>query len=356
MRVNYLLLTLFTLSILFGCSNDEIDNTVSEDLYKQKDVFLVDEDQVNTKIQNQYRLLENTDTNSSTELYTFASGFVPDDDHKEYIKISNDDNYLFLKSDGYISGKIIFDNATDSTVKTTAIFLQGNDNVNFRLKGSEKWNPAIDIDVSSKTSVELEVEIKWDVNKEKELTFFPLNHSNPEVRYNGGNLGLYRFAVVNDIDEISAKDIKKQSINIDKDFDYEENSVLPIPTWIDSKSKTLDIIKKNNSLYTEEKITAVNLEAIPYETELDIILVDQYGNASSIGESVNIIPNHQTTVNFTDQITEKFYKSNDARKFLIFFNNRGKEIIADAIALKNQEKPFLSSYQGIIEVHPANKK
>lgn len=347
MKYKLIIIVSFLLFII-GCSN------INSNLYTKKDILNLSNKEIKVN-NNVHKLLDNSsEISESSEPYTLASGFIPDEIWKENLKLNGGkEQFMYLKSktNDNITGTVVYDNATDKVINITTIFLQGNKNAMIKLKGSTDWKPAIYLSVPADSTVEFEIEINWNSNGSEELTFFPLNHSNEENRYNGGNLGVFRFFVMNKKEVLTKEMLKNQSFNLPSNFNMEKETVFPSPSWMGSTSFNPNYISQNNKRYTKEKIKGIRLDPIPYNTTVDIIWIDEFGNTNLLADNIEIKKRQSTEINIEKEILEDIYKTNN-RQFLLVLNNRGQNILADIKAVDQNNKPFPTTYQGIIEIYP----
>lgn len=347
MKYKLIIIVSFIIFII-GCSN------INENLYTKKDTLNLSNEEIKVN-SNVHKLLDNSSKISESSVpYTLASGFIPDEIWKEKLQLKGGKEqfiYLKKKTNDNITGTVIYDNSTDKAINITTIFLQGNTNAKIKLKGSPEWKPAIFLSVPADSTVEFEIEINWDSHGLEELTFFPLNHSNEENRYNGGNLGLFRFFVMNKKELLTSKMLKNQSFDLPSNFNMDNESIFPSPSWMGSTSFNPKYITHNNKSYTKEKIKGLRLDPIPYKTKVDIIWIDEFGNTNLLADNIQINKGQSTEINIEKGILEDIYK-NDRRQFLLVLNNRGQNILADIKAVDQNNKPFPTTYQGIIEIYP----
>ncbi|OAJ74401.1 hypothetical protein AYJ08_08865 [Brevibacillus sp. SKDU10] len=175
-------------------------------------------------------------------------------------------------------------------------------------------------------------------------------------RYNGGNLGLVRFFVSNGMDtQITKEIIAKQELFLPENYDTQNISLLPTLSWMGDKFAEPKYMNRNNKLYTTKKVKGLQVKPLPYDTKLDIIWADEFGNTSLLAKDVPVTKNQATSINIEDQILSDIYK-NEQRQFLFVFANRNEEILADALALDQLKKPYMTTFQGIIEIYPIIEK
>lgn len=347
--MKYKLLLFFLLSLLLlGCSDNKNTN------YTQRDILSLTKNEITVK-KEEHKILENASSISNSSIpFTLASGFIPHESITEYIDLGDGDQFMYIynKDKTNISGKLLFDNATDKSINISPVFLQGNRNAMVKLKDASDWSPALQLNIPEDSTVEVEIEIQWDSNGAEELTFFPLNNSSQEERYNGGNLGVFRFSVINNDNTLTREMLDNHYFKLPKNFDAENNTIHPSPSWIGSKSSAINYVSQNNRLFTEDKIKGIQLDSTPYEDTIDIIKMDEYGNVDLILNNIKTKKGIPTKVYFEKQTLKEISINKDKRQFLLILNNRGKNILADIKAVAEGRKPFMTTYQGIIEIYP----
>lgn len=340
MRLN----VVFVLIIIFliGCSsldtNFEINN-------ENNDVIVV----------NDFPYLDSNKENVASDVdFQVIKGFLPDEEQIEKINLQGENfEYIELDGENILSGTIIFENITDENLKIKTLFLQGDEMAEIKPSSSKEWMPYISYDLASKSSVRINIDIKWDKNGASELTFFPLNEENDLDRYNGGNLSTYRFYVHNSdrninsvVDEYM---INEQSFELE---DKEIENIFPMLSWVNKEGESIEftVDDQENKLMTTERLYGVKLEKIPYNTKIDLIAMDEFGNTYNLVDDMKIKKNEDIFINIDKKKMDEMYSSNN-RFFIMIFNNRDEEIIADVKALDNRDKPFLTSYQGVLEFY-----
>lgn len=333
--------------ILTACSNDGYLHVK----YKQDDILVIQGEKFS---KSEHTLLHNSPVESAS--FTSATGFVPDERWKSQIKVQ-DEKYTFLDihSSNVITGTFILDNNSIKDIRYRLLAYQGNINIPINIDGYDK-KIGIEVTVKSNTTVKLPVSIPFSATGDKELTIFPITISNQLERYNGGNLGLVRFFVSNGMDtQITKEIIAKQEFSLPENYDTQNISLLPTLSWMGDKFAEPKYMNRNNKLYTTKKVKGLQVKPLPYDTKLDIIWADEFGNTSLLAKDVPVTKNQATSINIEDQILSDIYK-NEQRQFLFVFANRNEEILADALALDQLKKPYMTTFQGIIEIYPIIEK
>ncbi|MDT0150337.1 MULTISPECIES: hypothetical protein [Priestia] len=343
---------LLVLLIISGCSNPS-----SANLYDENDVIQLNANNKSTVVSQKMNLLKKSDKVATSNIpFTQVKAFIPNDEYKQYENVQGE-KFLFLKipkNKSFISGKIKYENNTKEKMKIQTLFLQGNNVAKIKPSNSSNWKSAITYNVPRKSSVTIDVDIKWDVSGMQELTFFPIDQTSNINRYDGGSLSNYRFFVQSKDISMDKQLLKDQSFNMNQTELSNEQNFFPIPSWVDNEKKELKLVTKDNKIFTKGRIEGLKLDKIPYNTKVNMLLVDEYGNTSLLAKSIDINKNKSTFINIDSNKSKKIYGSKN-RKFVIIFNNRGEEMLADLKTLDMHRKPFSTSYQGVIEVYQ-NKK
>lgn len=104
---------------------------------------------------------------------------------------------------------------------------------------------------------------------------------------------------------------------------------------------------EQEKIFTKNPISKLKLDAIPYDTEIDILLIDELGNVSLMFEKVKIKKNQSTLIPLDSEVLNEL----NIKKYFIILNNRGKDMIFDMKALDLKLKPFTTTYQSVIEFY-----
>ncbi|MEK4874937.1 hypothetical protein N1I87_09680 [Bacillus sp. FSL W8-0102] len=108
-------------------------------------------------------------------------------------------------------------------MKIKSFFIQGNKIAKVKTSKSKEWKSSVLYDVEPKSSVEISIDIQWDKEGEKEITFFPLDYTSPNDRYNGGNLSTVRYFVLDDDININKDMLAKQSFQLETEINEVQN-------------------------------------------------------------------------------------------------------------------------------------
>ncbi|MDI3312328.1 MAG: hypothetical protein QJR05_13000 [Thermoanaerobacterium sp.] len=330
----YLTILIFTLFIISSCSNNSTKG--SSDI----------------QISNEFKLLDaSEDVLDDSEKYSQVKAFIPNENNIEYLNIKGD-KYSYIKiknTESVIKGKIILENNTDSNMKIKSFFIQGNKIAKVKTSKSKEWKSSVLYDVEPKSSVEISIDIQWDKEGEKEITFFPLDYTSPNDRYNGGNLSTVRYFVLDDDININKDMLAKQSFQLETEINEVQN-FFPIPSWIGNDNNEVEFIVKEEKLYTKTPISGLKLEPVPYDTDIDVLLIDEQGNMSTLFQNLKISKNKPTLIHLDPETLQKVNESNK-KYYFILVNNRGLDILLDMKAVDLGLKPFPTTYQSIIEFY-----
>jgi hypothetical protein len=308
------------------------------------------------RISNEFSLLKSSgNTVESSVAFTQVKAFIPDSNYMDYKNIKNEKfKYIKLpKNKSVISGKVILENNTDGNMNIQGFFIQGNKIAKVKKKNSKKWERFITYHVNPRSSIEISVDIKWDREGINELIFFPLDHTAPADRYNGGNLSLIRYFVSDDEMNIEEDMLTKQSFHFDSSL-HEANSYFPNPTWISNNDQEVEFIIKGDKLLAKTPIYGLKLHSVPYTTEVDILLLDEKGNLSIVDHKIKVKKNEPTFIYLPSKTLAQLRESQD-KSYLILLNNRGIDLLADIEALDLGLKPFSTTYQSVIEFYKEAK-
>lgn len=339
----------FCIFILVGCRNDELLN--------KEDTLFLNEENKSVEVSKNMSILNDTeDLFDSTTPFTVVKSFKPNKEFIKYEEVQGEKfTYIKLpKSKSIISGELTFENERKDPLIIKTLFFQGNDNIKIKPQNSSKWTSSIAYEVLPHSSVTINIDLKWDVNGMQELTFFPIDQTSEVEHYNGGNLGSFRFFVQSKDITLSKESINEQAFQLDNNELKPEHDVFPIPVWVGEGNDTVDFSFKGSTLLTKEKVKGIKLSSIPYDTEVDIVLVDEFGNSSLISKNIIVVKGQPTFVNFNPDVLGKMY-SEDARQFLLIMNNRGEKMLSDLKALNLYQKPFFTSNQRVIEFYKREK-
>ncbi|WML39630.1 hypothetical protein RCG19_21040 [Neobacillus sp. OS1-2] len=343
-------LIIIILLMLTSCQtkNDEVGGKLNS----KEDILYLKVDDKNVTVSKNMELLNKSDkvATSSEGAFTKVLSFIPNDEYLRFETVRGDKfSYIKLaKSKSVISGKLVYENNTKKNINVQSIFLQGNKNVEIKPASSSKWTPSIGYDVPPYTSIKIDIDLKWDKNGMQELTFFPLEKNSDAYRYNGSILSSYRYFVQSKDININKEMLQEQAFSL-KEMTPEQN-YFPEPDWIGKNNKDLEYSIEEKVPLTNEKINGLKLEVVPYNTTIDILLVDEYGNCSLIAENVKVIKNKPTYINIHKDDLHKMYKKS-TRKFLLIMNNREESIMADVKTIEINKKPFPTSFQRVIEIY-----
>lgn len=346
-KILYVLcLSLILLS--FGCANNDSENVASKG-----DVIELDQNSNNVEVSKEMDYLDKSSDIAETPVpFTQFKAFIPDEKNSDYLKVK-DESVLYLKLSNItssISGRLEFENNTENPMEIQTLFFQGNEVAKIKLVNESEYHNAIKYKVEPFSAVKIDIDIKVNKNGENELTFFPLDLTGLADFYNGANNGISRFYL--DVNEENEENVsfEKHSFTLDqKEMENIEN-IFPIPYWVDENQENIREKYIDNKVFVEKKISGLKLVAIPYETEVDIILIDEFGNTSVLKEKVKVSKNRETYIPIESDVLKEIY-NNKHKQFLIILNNRGDEIITDLRAIDMDKKPFPTTYNSIIQIY-----
>lgn len=343
----YLLCILLSISlILTSCKQEE----VGEDLNSKEDILILKDDNKSVQLSKKMDLLN--DNENSSNNFTSVLSFIPNDEFLQTLTVFGDDiSYLKLPHDkSYISGKLNYENNTEKNKIVQSIFFQGNKNILIKPSTTTKWVPAIVYDVPPHTSISINIDLKWDKNGMQELTFFPMEKNSDVYRYNGVNLSSYRFFVQSKDLTITEEMLHTQAFKLEEDGMTEDLNYFPEPQWTDGNGELLEYYIKDDVPLTNVETKGLIFDTIPYNTTLDLILIDEFGNSSVIKEKISVEKGKSTKVKFNNKDLKRM-KDKSVRQFLLIMNNREEAILADIKAIELNQKPFPTSYQRVIEFY-----
>jgi hypothetical protein len=336
--------------LLTSCKQETQE--VGAKLNSNEDILFLKEDNNNVTVSKNMELLDESDkvATSSDGAFTKVLSFIPNDEYLQFVTVRGDKfSYIKLpKSKSIISGKLVYENNTKNNIIVQSIFLQGNKNIEIRPTTSSKWVPSIRYDVPPYTSIKIDIDLRWDKHGMQELSFFPLEKNSGVYRYNGSILSSYRYFVQSKDININKEMLQEQFFSL-KEMTSEQN-YFPEPDWIGENKKDLEYSIEEKVPLTNEKINGLKLEIVPYNTTIDILLVDEYGNSSLIAENVKVIKDKPTYINIHKNDLNRMFKSS-SRQFLLIMNNREEKIMADVKTVGINKKPFPTSFQRVIEFY-----
>ena len=346
MKLYLLCILLFFSLILASCKQEE----VGENLNSKEDILILNDDNKSVQISEKLDLLN--DNENSLNKFTSVLSFIPNDEFLQTITVFGDDiSYLKLPQDkSYISGELSYENNTEKNKVIQSLFFQGNKNILIKPSTTEKWVPAIMYDVPPHTSISIDIDLKWDKNGMQELTFFPIEKNSDVYRYNGVSLASYRFFVQSKDLTITEEMLHTQAFKLEEDEITEDLNYFPEPQWVDGNGELLEYYIKDNVPLTNVETKGLTFDALPYNTTLDLLLIDEFGNSSVIEEKVSVKKGKSTKVKINNKDLIRM-KDKTARQFLLIMNNREEEILADIKAIELNQKPFPTSYQRVIEFY-----
>ena len=334
-------------TLLFSCSNLQSSESLNEN-----DILKADNEKYKIQTSSEYSYLtSSSEIADSTTPFTQVKAFIPSESYSQELLVQ-DEPFIYLKvpSDtSIIAGEVVYENATEQPMKVRSLFLQGNSIAKVRLTNSKEWKSSAEYEVKANSSVSLEVEISWENTGMQELTFFPLDQTSDPSRYEGGSLSTYRFYVQSKDTTISDDLMKKQSNNLTL-TDINDIDFFPVPSWLGKSKEPVEYNIVDDQLIIKDSLEFLELASVPYNTSVDILMIDEFGNVDVLKENISILKNVKTLIEISKLNIEES-PGNRGRRFLLVTNNR-EEILADLKTLDLRKKLFSTSYQGLIEVFP----
>lgn len=352
MRIKIFYLFAFCLVIIIsGCSNiKELNIENSQD---KESLLELTSSSKDIEISSNMEFLKGSEeVVDSLNKFSQVKAFIPNENYLQHERVK-EDYFQFIslpENHSLISGKLIFENNTEENMKVQSLFLQGNKKAMIKTTSSQEWSSSILYDVPPKSSVKINIDIKWDEKGMPELTFFPLDHTSAIDRYNGANLSTFRYFVLDKVFSIDRKVLEEHSFELENLEDIENASFYPIPTWIGIDNEEIEYIVKNETLFTKEKVSGLKLDAVPYDTEVDLLLIDEFGNTTVLFQNVKIHKYKSTIVDLSTETLEKMSRDHN-KNYIMIINNRGVEMLVDLKSLDRDLKPFSTSYQSIIQFY-----
>lgn len=339
------------LLLLFGCEDTRIKSKPTQN----EESLELDKKYKEIEVSTELKILNSAgEITASSAPFSQVKAFFPDDKFVKHLTVQGESvPYLLVpRSEKFLTGLIVFENAADFEVKIRSIFLQGDKTVQIKTPKSSSWSSSITYTIEPKSSAKIPVIIKWDKESLQELTFFPIDLTVGSFRYNGGGISTYRYFVQNHDIDINNELIKEQAFKLDSNLSIENiNNYFPAPSWTIDEEKVEIYEDENSNQYTKDRINGLVLENTPYSSSYDMILIDEYGETNIIKKNVKTTKDRKTFIKLTEKQLNEIYRIKN-RKFLLITNNREEKILADYKALDLNLKPFLTSYQAVIEIPP----
>lgn len=341
-KLLYLIILIFSIFSI-GCSSSDVLHSNKKKEKQTSDII--------TSKEFEYLKSSNSVAESS-QPFTQVKAFIPDKSYLDYQNVKGEKfTYIKLsKKQLTIKGTIILENNTKKSMNIQSSFIQGNKIAKVKTRHSKQWKTSFLYDVKPKSSVKIKVDIQWDKKGLKELTFFPIDNSSSIDRYNGGNLSTFRYFVLDNDLEIDNKKLKNQTFKLDSKIDLNSQEFLPIPSWIGKDKHEVKYIEKDNKLLTKSPITGLKLNSVPYDTKVDVLLMDKQGNLSVVIQKVKVKKNKPTYIFLSSEVLSNLEKTSN-KNYAIILNNRGEDILLDIKSLDLGRKPFSTTYQTVIEFY-----
>lgn len=347
MKIYFSLISFILILILTGCASDVLENDFNERDIKQ----LTRSDEALEFSMNTTLLDKSDEIAESSISFNLAKGFIPDEEYKNTMNVQGEEVlYLHTSKDhSQLTGEIIVENMQEEKVEFQTLFLQGNKVAKIRTSDEDEWNPSVRYEVPANSTVNLSIEIDWDINGMQELIFLPIEKTEENL-YGNANLSNFRFFVQNKDINIGQKLLDEQTFQLEKNMQFEDINFYPSPSWYGENKDEMIFREEDNQLYSEKPVEGLVLDAIPYSTSVDVLYIDEYGNSSLIEEDIKIKKNEKTFISIESKLLEEMY-SHSGRQFFMVLNNREEKILADLRTLDKKRKPFMTSYQGVLEFY-----
>ncbi|WP_429843806.1 hypothetical protein [Brevibacillus sp. FIR094] len=299
----------------------------------------------------QHLLLSDSPEFSASQ-YTSSHSFELVSEMKKEYSLSDDESFKYYINDDkstIIKGKYVID-TTDKSNKVTFIALQGNSSALVRLENDVEWYSSLNITYPANSTLVLPIEIKWDPQGEEELTIFPLKHENPDF-YNGANLGLLRYLVLNNVDEAIPQSMVNSQVNINSSLLNKKGiSYFPVPSWYDPTNNKIKLVLNEGRLLSNKQPSTLTLASLPYSTMVDMIMIDEFGKVILVNSNIQVKEDQITNITLPDKTLNMLNQGNQ-RKFVILLNNRSREMLADMMAIKQLGKAYPTTFQLVIEYY-----
>ncbi|MGE8002254.1 hypothetical protein [Lysinibacillus sp. NPDC093216] len=336
-----IIIILFLARIVYS----DLENTEKNEIKVYEEVS---NDSPDVKINDDYNIF-----NSSPDIgpkYSKVLGFLPNEKLIKHIKMKSV-SYPYIKLDteqDHIIGTIIFENKGNEKLKVQSFFMQGNKFAKVKMNNSSEWAYSILYDVQPESSVEINIKIEWDKDGMNELLFFPLEHSGIPGLYNGEMSPIHRNFVMDGPVNVN-NNTAKHTFDLDLK-DVENVNLTPYPKWIGKNKQDIEYMINEGIVITKSPIEGMKLGPVPYNTEVDIISLDERGNSSVLMEKVKVKKNEPTYIFFDSQQLKELRTSKE-KNYLMILNNREEELLADIKAVELGLKPFPTSFQTVIEFY-----
>lgn len=337
-RPKYIIITLSTILVLIFSASYILMHTESKSLMRKIDLSEIKTTQ---KHENLEKSSEVVHVDNGT--FSLFQSFKIDSKMELKLKLGENDYYKYYINKSnieVINGEYTIETKNDgSSVKFIA--LQGDKVAKVRLKDDKKWFDSLEIPYQSNSSSSVPIEIKWDPKGKHELIVFPIRHDR-EGLYSGNNLTLLRAALIN-----GNLDLNNQNVAIDSQ--KEIPSGMPIPSLMNSQGKTVNVVINEKSTRASEKYSAIKLKEINYNTNIDIILLNESGKSELLASKVPVLANQETIINLPENLIERVQNEIN-RNFLLILNNREEKQVLDIIGIINKQKSYPTTFSLVIEL------
>ncbi|MCM3341563.1 hypothetical protein M3650_23710 [Paenibacillus sp. MER TA 81-3] len=292
---------------------------------------------------------------SNSTMYSYAHKFQIDKELERKIKLPGDDSYSYYNNSNQsniIKGEFIVDTKLNGgTIKL--IFLQGNKTALIKSPEDSQWYSTVTIHYKEKSTTIIPLEIMWDIQSNEELTVIPI-HS--EKHYDGSYLAVSRYAILNsnELDKINAAAVH-DNLDINQELLNDPNiSVFPFPKLYDNKMNELTIRNKSTNFIATNPPQRMILDAISFNTKIDIIFIDQDGKIERVIENIDVIKGYKTEIDFEESLLEEI-NAPEKEFYVLITNNRNREMIADMNRINELNQPYPTTFSLIIKFYKSVK-
>jgi hypothetical protein len=316
---------------------------------------LIDDQDIEILNQQHILLSKSHQSLENHSIFTYASSFEASEEWREVFEIPGHRSFPILKNKSksqILTFDYIVDNANDEHGMLKLFMLQGNNLLKIRVKGDDKWHNGIIIPVSQKATSIISLEAKWNKDGAEELLVLPIPQQGFPVSI---DVTPTRVVVINDEIQITQKMINNQAFGLPDQTELIVSNYLINPILLDQDNNELLAkgLVKNNSYYSNKELVGISFNETPYDSKVDILLFNEYGNVHLIASNVLLKSNRSSKVILDTNQIKKIY-SGEGRKFLAFLNNREQDQLADIQAVIDQRKPFITTVTKVLEVPPVN--
>ncbi|PWW01200.1 hypothetical protein DFQ01_11090 [Paenibacillus cellulosilyticus] len=276
----------------------------------------------------------------------YSHKFLITSEIEQKLKLSEDEYFTYFMHPKEVR-KVELDfviDSLDNAGAVTLVALQGDKHADIRLSSDNEWHASLRIPYEKNATSKYHLTVSWDPEGDNNLLLLPIQKG---VNYNGSYPALVRILISNTPININDNQIAQQN-NIDNSL-LNNTSYFPNPTWYDINDNLVTYKFANNRYIPNSKPYKLVLDPTPYDTKMDMIVVDDTGNVVSVTNSIEIRKNVKTKLSFKPEVVDEYVEDSSIRRFIILMNNSGTEQIADLMALVKKGKPFPTTFTNVIE-------